>query len=84
MVRAHRPQIVVMDVSMPVMNGVEATSLIKREFPQTRVISLSMYDEADMSRNMLEAGAEAYLAKDGPSEVLLSAIHDRQDQQAAR
>ena len=74
MVRSLRPDVVVMDVSMPVLSGVEATEVIKRESPGVRVIGLSMYDEADMSRQMIAAGAETYLAKDGPSEMLVAAI----------
>jgi CheY-like chemotaxis protein len=73
-----RPDVVVMDVSMPVMDGIEATQVIKREWPEVRVVGLSMFDEADLCRDMLEAGADAYLPKAGPSQDLLAAIRCRQ------
>jgi DNA-binding NarL/FixJ family response regulator len=74
MVKEVCPDVVLMDVSMPVMSGVDATRLIKREFPAVRVVALSMFDQEDLARSMLEAGAEAYLCKSGPTEDLVSAI----------
>jgi PAS domain S-box-containing protein len=68
------PDVVVMDVSMPVMTGDEATRQIKRHLPQTRVIALSMHDEAQVTDRMRSAGATAYLLKTAPSEELLAAI----------
>lgn len=74
LVERHRPDVVIMDISMPVMNGIEATRVIKRRWPEVRVIALSMFDESEMSRRMLEAGAEAYVSKTGASRQLLAAI----------
>ncbi len=68
------PDVVVMDVSMPVMSGDEATRQIKLHLPQTRVIALSMHDEARVMDRMCKAGAAAYLLKTAPSEELLAAI----------
>ena len=68
------PDVVVMDVSMPVMSGDEATRQIKRHLPQTRVIALSMHDEAQVTDRMRSAGATAYLLKTAPSEELIAAI----------
>jgi PAS domain S-box-containing protein len=68
------PDVVVMDVSMPVMSGDEATRQIKRHLPQTRVIALSMHDEVQVTDRMRSAGATAYLLKTAPSEELLAAI----------
>ena len=64
-----------MDVSMPVMSGVETTRQIKTHAPGTRIIALSMYNEPDKMRMMQEAGAEDYALKTAPSEELFSAIH---------
>ncbi len=69
-----RPDVVVMDVGMPVLNGVEATRIITSEIPGIRVIGLSMYDEASRATAMIDAGAAAYLNKAGPSEELISTI----------
>ena len=73
---AHRlqPDVMMMDVAMPLMNGDEATRQIKTHLPGTRVIALSMYDEPDMMEKMLRAGAEGYILKTAPSEELLAAI----------
>jgi len=68
------PDVVVMDVSMPVMTGEEAPRRIKQHRPQTRIIALSMHDEAQIRRRMRQAGATAYLLKTAPSEELLAAI----------
>jgi PAS domain S-box-containing protein len=76
---AHRlrPEVVVMDVAMPVMAGDEATRQIKLHLPGIRVIALSMFDEPEMAERMRRAGAAAYLLKTGPSEDLLAAIRGR-------
>jgi PAS domain S-box-containing protein len=74
LVRELRPDVVVMDVSMPGMDGVEATRLIHREHPGVRVIGLSMFDSSERAAAMLEAGAVNYLAKSGPPEALIEAI----------
>jgi CheY-like chemotaxis protein len=68
------PDVVVMDVSMPLMDGDEATRQIKAHRPQTRVIALSMYDEPAMMEQMHQAGAESYVIKTAPTEELLAAI----------
>jgi signal transduction histidine kinase/CheY-like chemotaxis protein/sensor domain CHASE-containing protein len=74
MVRESQPDVVVMDVTMPRMNGIEATRHITSEFPGIRVIGLSMHEKDDMEAAMHEAGAETYLSKDGASTALVEAI----------
>ncbi len=68
------PDVVVMDVSMPLMAGDEAARRIKALRPQTRVIALSMYDEPGMIEQMYQAGAESYVIKTAPTEELVAAI----------
>jgi len=72
--RTHRPDVIVMDVSMPGMNGIEATALITAEQPDVRIIGLSMYEEVDRAEAMCEAGAVAYVSKGGSSDALVAAI----------
>jgi PAS domain S-box-containing protein len=69
-----RPDVVVMDVAMPVMAGDEATQQIKERLPQTRIVALSMFDDARVADRMRRAGAAAYLLKTAPTEELLAAI----------
>ena len=77
LVQRARPDVVIMDVSMPVMNGIEATRIIKRLYPHVRVIALSMFQEEDMSKGMVGAGAETYLNKMGPAEQLINVIRKK-------
>ncbi|MBN1566402.1 MAG: response regulator [Acidobacteria bacterium] len=74
MARRLRPNVAIMDVNMPGMNGIDATRIITSEDPQCRVIALSMYSEAEMETAMREAGAVHYLIKSGPSGALIDAI----------
>jgi signal transduction histidine kinase/CheY-like chemotaxis protein len=74
--RQWRPDVVLMDVSMPRLSGPEATRVISRELPDVQVIGLSMHDRSDMASAMFEAGAAAYVTKGAPSENLIAAIRD--------
>jgi CheY-like chemotaxis protein len=69
-----RPDVVVMDVSMPVMSGAEATRRIKQDLPRTRIVSLSVVEKPDVREEMYQAGAESYILKTAPTEELLAAI----------
>ena len=72
--RELQPDVVSMDITMPRMNGIEATRQIKAEFPNMRIVGLSMHESSDMARAMQQAGAADYVSKDAPSEELLRAI----------
>ncbi len=74
MTRRLSPDVVVMDVAMPELNGIEATRQIRSECPQTRVIALSMYADRRSISGMLTAGAIGYLLKDCAAEELALAI----------
>ena len=74
LVRQLAPDVVLMDINMPELNGIEATGAIHAETPAVRVIGLSMYDSADQQAAMQQAGAVAYVSKSAPAEELLAAI----------
>jgi DNA-binding NarL/FixJ family response regulator len=63
LVREHKPDLVLMDIAMPGLNGYEATSRISKEFPDVRVIILSMYANEEYVREAVHAGAAGYLLK---------------------
>ena len=69
-----RPDIVVMDVAMPELNGIEATRRLAASMPHTRVIALSMHKDSVYVREVLRAGARGYLLKDSGAGDLVSAI----------
>jgi two-component system response regulator NreC len=75
LVQNHQPDVVVMDIAMPNMNGIEATRRIVEKHPGMGVVILSMhYDESYVIRS-LKAGARAYLLKDAVKSELIAAIH---------
>ena len=74
-----RPDVVVMDVAMPNLNGIEATRSIVEEQPGTRVLSLSMHSDKRFVREMFAAGASGYLLKDSAFQELAQAIRTLAD-----
>jgi len=74
--RQVQPHVVLMDVVMPLMNGIDSTRLIKNEMPNVQIIGLSMHAQDVMAAQMLAAGAVRYLVKDGPIEDLVAAIKE--------
>lgn len=75
MARELRPDIVVMDIGMPDLNGVEATRQIKAELKHTKVVGLSMHSDRRFVEGMLAAGAVGYVLKSGAFEDVVEAIH---------
>jgi DNA-binding NarL/FixJ family response regulator len=69
-----KPDVVVMDVSMPELNGIEATRRISEALPRTRVLALSMYKDSVYVREILRAGARGFLLKDAVDRDLLAAV----------
>ncbi len=73
--RELKPDVVVMDVAMPDLNGIEASRKIKAELPDVRILALSMHSDKRYISNMLQAGASGYLLKDCAFKELVQAIH---------
>lgn len=74
-VRSLQPDVVVMDIALPGVSGIEATRRMLRDQPPLRILMFSMYDDAIYARRALEAGALGYLSKATAPEVLVRAIH---------
>jgi len=70
----HRPDVVVMDVAMPILNGIEAARQICASLPQTAIVILSMHSDEAYVLKALKAGARAYLLKDSAENDLISAV----------
>jgi DNA-binding NarL/FixJ family response regulator len=70
-----RPDVVVMDVAMPELNGIEATRRLASSVPHARVVALSMHKDSVYVREILRAGARGYLLKDSGAADLVAAIH---------
>jgi DNA-binding NarL/FixJ family response regulator len=69
------PEIVIMDIGMPIYNGIEAASILKKKFPEMKIIALSMHSEKHYVKEMLEAGASGYLFKNCTYQQLIEGIH---------
>jgi DNA-binding NarL/FixJ family response regulator len=74
LVEKHQPDLVLMDLKMPIMNGIQATRLIRERFPAVKVLVLTTYDADEWVFDAIRAGAAGYLLKDSTREDLLKAI----------
>ncbi len=76
MIPICHPSLIVMDLKMPIMNGVQATRIIRERFSHVRVLVLTTYDDDEWVFDAIRSGAEGYLLKDTPREKLITAIKD--------
>ncbi|MGK5545070.1 response regulator [Streptomyces sp. URMC 127] len=72
--RAHRPDVVLLDIEMPGMTGLDAAALVRRELPFLRVVILTTFGRPGYMRRAMESGAEAFLVKDAPAAQLADAV----------
>jgi len=70
------PDIIIMDLKMPVLNGVEATKIIRKDFPKIKIIALTSYDSKSFVANMIDVGAVSYLIKNATPQELLTTINE--------
>ena len=71
---SQKVDVILMDISMPILNGVEACKIIKKEQPGIKIIALSMYDQMSYFKRMMQHGADGYLLKDDSAEEIEKAI----------
>jgi DNA-binding NarL/FixJ family response regulator len=71
-----KPDIIIMDLKMPVLNGVEATKVIRKFFPDIKIIALTSYDTKSFVTNMIQVGAVAYLVKNTTPKDLINTINE--------
>ena len=74
MVKTLRPDVVLMDISMPIMNGIDATHLIKEENPQAKVLMLTMHNNREYIMKVMQSGAVGYMLKEISAEKMVQAI----------
>jgi len=74
MIARERPDLVLMDLKMPIMNGVEATRQIRARYPEVKVLILTTYDDDEWISEAVQAGASGYLLKDTPRGELVKAV----------
>ena len=73
-VREYSPEVVLMDIAMPIMGGLEATRRIQKEAPNTKVLVLTQYDDSEYVLSLVRAGARGYISKTATASELISAI----------
>ena len=73
--RQYVPDVVLMDINLPVLNGIEATKIIRRELPQTNVLALTIHDDEEYIIELLRSGVSGYVLKDIRAEELVQAIY---------
>lgn len=70
----HKPDLILMDLKMPIMNGIEATREIRKKLPNAKILVLTTYDDDEWLFDAIRAGASGYLLKDTPRQKIIEAI----------
>ena len=74
-VKQYKPDVILMDIKMPKMNGIEAAQIITSEYPESRILALTSFTEPEQVNAIIQAGALGYILKDSTAEELINAIH---------
>ena len=74
--KSNHPDIIIMDLKMPIINGVEATKIIHAEFPELKIIALTSYNSKSFVANMIDVGAVSYLIKNATPQELMKTINE--------
>lgn len=74
LVSLKQPKVVITDIRMPVLDGIQATKQIKKQFPYTKVLAMTMFDQPEAIKQMLDAGATGYILKNSGIKMLAEAI----------
>lgn len=75
LVENYHPDVVIMDINMPHLNGIEATQMLVNRYPDTKVIILSIHDDENYVQHALKTGAQGYLLKEMDADALIEAVH---------
>jgi two-component system nitrate/nitrite response regulator NarL len=76
LVHLKKPKVVVTDIRMPLLDGIQATKAIKKEYPYIHVLAMTMFDQPEAIKQMLDAGAIGYILKNSGIQMLLEAIEN--------
>src|SRR6187402_473859 len=71
-----KPDIIIMDLKMPLLNGIEATKIIRKDFSDIKIIALTSYDSKSFIANMIDVGAVSYLIKNATPQELFATINE--------
>lgn len=74
--KSNHPDIIIMDLKMPIINGVEATKIIHAEFPELKIIALTSYNSKSFVANMIDVGAVSYIIKNATPQELMKTINE--------
>ena len=75
-VKQHKPDVAILDINMPELNGIETTEILRRDFPELKIIIISMHSDELFPQRLLKAGANAYLTKDCDIQEITHAINE--------
>lgn len=74
LVEKHKPDVAILDISMPNVNGIEATSMIKKSYPATKVLILTIHDNEEYIQEMIVAGADGYVVKNAEKREIFDGV----------